>query len=81
MEFVGGGDLGAIVMTEGAVGAVVLQQVGQHGRGGQIVDCSDLNVTGLAATSQLEDTAESQTADTTKAVNTNLNCHVILPLG
>ena len=81
---VGGGDLdrGAIVMTEGAVGAVVLQQVGQHGRGGQIVDCSDLNVTGLAATSlQLEDTAESQTTDTTKAVNTNLNCHVILPLG
>ena len=80
----GGGDLdrGAIVMTEGAVGAVVLQQVGQHGRGGQIVDCSDLNVTGLAATSlQLEDTAESQTTDTTKAVDTNLNCHVILPLG
>ena len=80
----GGGDLnrGAIVMTEGAVGAVVLQQVGQHGRGGQIVDCSDLNVTGLAATSlQLEDAAESQTTDTTKAVNTNLNCHVILPLG
>ena len=40
------------------------------------------DVTGLAATSlQLEDTAESQTTDTTKAVNTNLNCHVILPLG
>ena len=68
---------GAVVVTEGAVGAVVLQQVGEHGRRGQIVDCSDLDVTGLATASlQLEDAAEGETTDTTKAVDTNLNCHV-----
>lgn len=37
----------AIVMTEGAVGAVVLQQVSQGSRGGQIVDGGNFNVTSL----------------------------------
>ena len=64
-------------MTEGAVGAVVLQQVSQGSRGGQIVDGGNFNVTSLAAASlQLEDAAEGETTDTTKAVDTNLNCHV-----
>ena len=44
-------DRGAIVMTEGAVGAVVLQQVGQGCRGGQIVDGGNFNVTSLTAAS------------------------------
>ena len=67
-------------MTEGAVGAVVLQQVSQHGRGRQIVDGCDLDVTGLTTTSlQLEDAAERKTTDTAEAVDTNLNCHVYLP--
>ena len=70
----------AIVMTEGAVGAVVLQQVSQGSRGGQIVDGGNFNVTSLAAASlQLEDATEGETTNATEAVDTNLNCHVILP--
>ena len=69
-------------MTEGAVGAVVLQQVSQGSRGGQIVDGGNFNVTSLAAASlQLEDATEGETTNATEAVDTNLNCHVILPLG
>ncbi len=69
-------------MTEGAVGAVVLQQVGKGCRSGQIVDGGNFDVASLATASlELEDAAERQTTDTTKAVDTNLNCHVILPLG
>ncbi len=70
-------------MTEGAVGAVVLQQVGESSRGGQIVDGGNFDVTSLTTASlQLEDATEGETTNTTEAVDTNLNCHVILsPLG
>ena len=60
----------AIVMTEGAVGAVVLQQVSQGSRGGQIVDGGNFNVTSLAAASlQLEDATEGETTNATEAVD------------
>ena len=63
-------------MTEVALGAVVLEQVGQNRRGGQIVDGCHLDLGGVAATGlQLEDATESQTTDTTEAVDANLYCH------
>ena len=64
-------------MTEPAVGAVVLEQVGQHGRSRQIVVGSDLNVVRFSALLlQLEDAAKREAADTPETVDTNFYCHV-----
>ncbi len=52
-----------------ALRGVILQQVCKHLRGGQIVDCDDLRAL------VTEHLAECQTTDTTKAVDSNLNCH------
>ncbi len=51
-------------------------------RRGQVVDCGDLDVGGFATLLlQLEDAAEGEATDATKAVDTNLYCHIITPLG
>ncbi|EFH71661.1 hypothetical protein GV51_1197 [Gardnerella vaginalis 5-1] len=78
----GGGYLnwGAVIVAECAVGAVILEQVGEHRRGGQIVDGCDFDVTCLTAASlKLKNTTECETTDATETINTNLDCHVVLP--
>ena len=70
----------AIVMLEWTLAAVVLEQVSEHGWGGQIVDCCNIDVTSCTATVlKLENTTECETTDTAETVNTNLYCHLILP--
>ena len=75
-------DRGAVDVLEHAVRAVVLEQVCKRLRRGQVVDRGDLDVSSFAALFlQLENTTECETTDTTEAVDTNLHCHVITPLG
>ena len=61
------------VSTEGssvsALSGVILQQVSQHLGGGQVVDSDNLKA--LSA----EHLTESQTADTTKTIDSNFNRH------
>ena len=52
-----------------ALRGVVLQKVGEHIRGGEVVDGDDLRA--LVA----EHLTESQTTNAAKAVDSNLNCH------
>ncbi len=81
---VGGLDVnrGAVNVLEHTVGAVVLEQISQSGRRRQIVDSGDLDVGSFAALLlQFENAAEGETTNTTEAVDTNLYCHVVLPLG
>ncbi len=75
-------DRGAVDVLEDAVGAVVLEQVGEGSRRGQIVDRGDLDVGGFATLLlKLEDAAERETTNATEAVDANLNCHVVSPFG
>ena len=53
----------------GALSGVVLQQVSQHSGRGQVVDSDDFEALST------EHLTESQTADTTKTVNSNFNRH------
>jgi len=55
------------------MGAVVLEQRGEHFVVGQIVDRNDLEL--ARAGVQI---AERQTSDTTKTIDCYTNCHVIL---
>ena len=57
----------------GALRGVVLQQVGQHGGRGQVVDGDDF--VALSA----EHLTESKTADTAEAIDSNLNSHWMIP--
>ena len=52
-----------------ALRGVILQKVGEHLGGGEVVDSDDL---GALMTEHL---TESQATDATKAVDSNLNCH------
>ena len=52
-----------------ALSGVVFQQVSQHSGAGQVVDRNDL--VALSA----EHLTESQTANTTEAIDSNFNCH------
>ena len=65
-----GGDL--VIAAVVALRGVVLQQVREHVRGGEVVDRDDL---GALVTEHL---AERETTDAAKAINRNLYCHVCL---
>ena len=51
------------------LGRIVLQKIGKHIRGSQIIDRDNLKALSL------EHLAESQTANTTKTINCNSYCH------
>ena len=65
---------GVLVLTdlaaEGALSGIVLQQVSQHLGAGQVVDSDDL------VTLSIKHLTESQTANTTKTIDSNSNSHV-----
>ena len=63
------GGLDLVVAGVVALGGVILQQVGQHLGGGQVVDGDDLIA--LSA----EHLTESQTANAAKTINSNFNSH------
>ena len=67
------GGLDLVVAGVVALGGVILQQVGQHLGGGQVVDGDDL--VALSA----EHLTESQAANTTETINSNFNSHWNLP--
>jgi len=60
----------ADLAAEGTLSGIVLQQVSQHLGAGQIVDCNDL------VTLSIKHLTESQTANTTKTIDSNSNSHV-----
>jgi hypothetical protein len=66
------GGLDLVITGVVALRGVVLQQVSEHVGRGEVVDGNDL---GTLVTEHL---TESQTTDTTEAVDSNLNCHVCL---
>ncbi|ERL66225.1 hypothetical protein L248_1318 [Schleiferilactobacillus shenzhenensis LY-73] len=68
---------GTNLTREGPMSGIILQQVSQHCRAGQIVDCDNLDLVRLST--QLIDPTESQTTDTTEAVDTNFDSHTKLP--
>ena len=56
--------------AEGTLSGIVLQQVSQHLGAGQVVDSDDL------VTLSIKHLTESQTANTTKTIDSNSNSHV-----
>ena len=60
----------ADLAAEGALSGIVLQQVSQHLGAGQVVDSDDL------VTLSIKHLTESQTANTTKTIDSNSNSHV-----
>ena len=60
----------ADLAAERALSSIVLQQVSQHLGAGQVVDCDDL------VTLSIKHLTESQTANTTKTIDSNSNSHV-----
>jgi len=56
--------------AEGTLSGIVLQQVSQHLGAGQVVDRDDL------VTLSIKHLTESQTANTTKTIDSNSNSHV-----
>ena len=65
------GSLDLVIARVVALRGVILQQVREHVGRGEVVDGNDL---GALVTEHL---TESQTADATKAVNSNLYCHCV----
>ena len=53
-----------------ALGGVILQQMSQHLRAGEVVDCNNF------ITLSVEHLTECQTTNTTKTINSYFNCHV-----
>ena len=60
----------ADLAAERTLSSIVLQQVSQHLGAGQVVDCDDL------VTLSIKHLTESQTANTTKTIDSNSNSHV-----
>ena len=68
---------GVLVLTdlaqEAALSGVVLQQVSQHRRAGQVVDGHNL------VALSLKHLTESQAADAAETIDRNFNCHCYFP--
>ncbi len=61
----------SISLRISALGAVILQKMSKHLRGGQVVDCNDLK------TLSSEHLTESKTSNTAESIDCNFYCHNI----
>ena len=62
--------LNLVSVLVGTLSGIVLEEVCEHLRAGEVVDCNNF------ITLSVEHLTESETADTTKTIDSNFYCHL-----